>query len=108
MPRFSFTIRLIRLDGTRIACAKPLMLISSSFMSSSRILPGWIGGSFSTLVVVRDFDIGWTLRSPFEADFILIIDPDAELALAFAAQRFPSVPAKRPQIFQGCRGVKPD
>jgi hypothetical protein len=40
MPRFPFTIGLMRFAGTRIACAKPLMLICSSFRSSSRILPG--------------------------------------------------------------------
>jgi hypothetical protein len=59
-------------------------------------------------VVVRDFDIGWSLGFPFEADSILIVDPDAELAFPIANQGFHSVPAERSQIFQGCRGVKPD
>jgi hypothetical protein len=64
----------MRFAGTRIARASPLMLISSSFMSSSRILPGWIGGSlFPPLVVVGDFDIGRAFRFPVEADSILVV-----------------------------------
>jgi hypothetical protein len=43
IPRFSLTIRLMRFAGTRIARASLLMLISSSFRSPSRILPGWSG-----------------------------------------------------------------
>src|SRR5271157_1532388 len=99
----------MRFAGTRIACANPLMLIPSSCMSSNRILPGWIGGSFfPPLVVVGDFDIGRSFRFPVEADSILVVDPNAELALAAAAQRFQPVPAKCPQVLQGSRGVQPD
>src|SRR5271165_3060201 len=99
----------MRLAGTRIACASPLMLISSSFMSSRRILPGWIGGSFfPPLVVVGDFDIGRSFRFPVEADSILVVDPNTELPLAGADRRLQPVPAKCPQILQRRRGVQPD
>src|ERR1035437_683281 len=109
IPPFPFSIRLMRFAGTRIACANPLILIPSSFMSSSRILPGWIGGSFfPPLVVVGDFDIGRSFRFPVEADSILVVDPNAEPALAAAAQRFQSVPAKCPQVLHRGRGVQPD
>ena len=85
------------------------MLISSSFMSSSKILPGWIGGNFfPPLVVVRDFDIGRSFRFPMEADSILVIDTNTELALAAAAQRFKPIAAKRPKVLQRSRGVQPD
>ena len=30
--------------------------------------------------MIRDFDISWSLGFPFEADSIMIVDPDAELA----------------------------
>jgi len=38
----------------------------------------------------------------------LVIDPNAELAFTAAAQRFQAIAAKRPQVFQGSRGVEPD
>src|SRR5271170_4733562 len=99
----------MRLAGTRIACASPLMLISSSFMSSSRILPGWIGGTFfPPLVVVGDFDIGRSFRFPVEADSILVVDSNTELPFAATAQRFEPIAAQRPQVFQRGRGVRPD
>src|ERR1700722_16726447 len=99
----------MRFAGTRIACASPLMLISSSLISSSRILPGWIGGSFfPRLVVVGDFDIDRSFRFPVEADSILVVDPNAELPLAVADQRFEQIAAKRPKVLQRSRGVQPD
>src|SRR5664279_2474654 len=99
----------MRFAGARIACARPLMLISSSFMSSSRILPGWMGGSFfPPLVVAGDFDIGRSFRFPVEADSILVVDPNAELPLAAAAQRFEPIAAKRPKVVERGRGVQPD
>jgi hypothetical protein len=52
-------------------------------------------------VVIDDFDIGWSFRFPFEADSKLVIDPNAELAFAAAAQRFQPVAAKRAQVFEG-------
>src|ERR1017187_8229696 len=105
MPRFSFTIRLIRFAGTRIAFARPLMLICSSFRSSSRILPGGIGGSLS-LVVIGNFDIGWSLRFPSETDSKLVVDPNAELAFAAAAQCFQTVASECSEVFQGGCGVE--
>src|SRR5260370_3641408 len=99
----------MRFAGTRIACASPLMLISSSFMSSSRILPGWIGGSFfPPLVVIGDFDIGRSFRFPVEADSILVVDPNAELAFAASAQGFKPIAAKRPKVLQRSGGIEPD
>jgi hypothetical protein len=50
-------------------------------------------------VVVGDFDIGRSFRFPVEADSILVIDPNAEPALAAAAQRFEPIGAQRPQVF---------
>src|SRR5579863_8919467 len=108
MPRFSFTIRLIRFAGTRIACASPLMLISSSRMSSRRILPGWIGGNFlPCLVVVGDFDIGRSFRFPVKADSISIVDPGAELPRAVAAQSFKAVSDGRWRAATS-RGFRPE
>jgi hypothetical protein len=46
--------------------------------------------------------------SQFEADSILVVDPNVELALAAAAQRFEPIAAQRPEVLQrGCR-VQPD
>jgi hypothetical protein len=59
-------------------------------------------------VVVGDFDIGRPFRFPVEANSILIVDPNAELAFAVTPQRFQPVAAKRSQIFEGSRGVEPD
>jgi hypothetical protein len=74
-----------------------------------QILPGWIGGSFlPPLVVVRDFDVGRSLRFPMETDSILVVDTNAELALAAAAQRFRPIAAKRPKVLRRSRGVQPD
>src|SRR5438309_2084597 len=76
IARWPLTIRLMRPGGTRIARASALILIPSSFRSSSRMVPGWIGAS---LVIVRDFDIGWSFLFPGEANPILIIDANAVL-----------------------------
>jgi len=59
-------------------------------------------------VVVGDFDIGRSFSFPFEADSILVVDPNAELAFAAAPQRFKPVAAKRSQVVQGSRGVEAD
>jgi hypothetical protein len=59
-------------------------------------------------VVIGDFDISRSFRFAFEADSKLVVDPNAALALATAAQRFQPVPAECPQVFKASRGVKPD
>jgi hypothetical protein len=57
-------------------------------------------------MVVDDFHVvGFTLP-PHEADAILIIDPDAVLALALAVQRLQPVSGRHPQIIQRHRGMQ--
>jgi len=104
MPRFPLTIWLTRLGGTPIARAKPLMLTPQACRSSSRISPGWIGGSFF-LVIIDDFDSGRPFLFPPAANSVLIVDPDAVLAVPVSAQRFEAIAAEYPQIAQRTTGA---
>lgn len=82
-----------------MACASPLILISSSFMSSSKILPEWITGIFvPSSVVVSDFDIGISFRFPLGADSSLVINSDAVrmLLVRVVAEHAPPFDVKVP------------
>ena len=59
-------------------------------------------------VVVGDFDIGRSFRSPFEADAVLVVDSNVELAFAVPAQRFQPVAPMYPKVVEGCGGVQPN
>jgi len=57
-------------------------------------------------MVVDDFHVVGVALPPHEADAILIIDPDAVLALALAVQRFQPVSGRHTQIIQRHGGVQ--
>ena len=57
-------------------------------------------------MVVDDFHSVGVALPPHEANAILIIDPDAVLALAFAVQRLQPVSGRYPQIIQRHRGMQ--
>src|SRR5271165_6757050 len=101
----------IRFAGTSSRRASSLALTPTSFSSSARISPGWMGGldiGFTLLVVVDDLDIRRSRRprGPFEADPPLHVDADAELSLAVAVQRLEAVARQGPQIFEAGGGVE--
>src|SRR6478609_9481390 len=91
MPRFPWTISLMRRGGTSIAfairyCEIPI----GSRNSVNRISPGWVGAKsaigFSCLVVVNKLDVAGTAGTPGEADPPLVVDADAVLAGADSTQ----------------------
>jgi hypothetical protein len=57
-------------------------------------------------MVVDDFHSVGVALPPHEANAILIIDPDAVLALAFAVQRLQPVSGRHAQIIQRHRGMQ--
>jgi hypothetical protein len=57
-------------------------------------------------MVVDDFHVEGVALPPHEADAILIIDPDAVLALALALQRLQPVSGRHAQIIQRHRGMQ--
>ena len=89
-----------------MARARPLILTLSSFRSSSRILPGCIGGSFTTLVVVDDFDIVCSLLFPLETNSELVVDPDTMLPGPIARKSLQTITPKRRQIRQRLRRIQ--
>jgi hypothetical protein len=58
------------------------------------------------LVVIGDFNVVRTRRVPGEADPPLIVDSDAVLPAAIAAQLFEPVAGRNPQIIEGLGGVE--
>jgi hypothetical protein len=54
-------------------------------------------------VIVNDFDVLGSLWGPAEADAPLIVDANAELALALAFQGFKPIARWRAQELQRCR-----
>src|SRR5262249_13659230 len=58
------------------------------------------------LVVVDDFDIGWTLLRPDKADAPLIVDADRMLPAAIPCQRFEAGAGRRAQIRKDARVVE--
>jgi len=62
----------------------------------------------SPLMVVGDFDIEWPIAIlwPFEADPPLLIDSNAELTFAIAAQRFKTIAGQQHQILSSHRDLE--
>jgi hypothetical protein len=56
-------------------------------------------------MVVDDFHVAGVALQPQEADAILIIDPDAVMALALAVQRLQPVSGRHAQIIERHRGM---
>src|SRR6266404_1905214 len=104
MPRRSAMIACTRVTGTPMSLASRYAVRPSGFMNSSRnCSPGWIGGRsrmFSPPVVVDDFDALSTSISPNEAEAPLIVDPNAILTRAAAAQRLQPISGRSGQIAQ--------
>jgi len=57
-------------------------------------------------VIVDDFHLDGAIRGPHEADAELIVDSDAVLALALAAQRLQPITGRRPEVAQFDRAVQ--
>jgi hypothetical protein len=51
-------------------------------------------------MVVNDFDLGWPNLSPDKTDTILVVDPDAVLALPILLEGFQSVGRGNPEVMQ--------
>src|SRR5260221_354180 len=113
IDRFPWMMVVIRLAGTLSRSARALAEMPDSFRISVRCSPGWIGASFLVRMVlspvsmiIDHFDIVGVSLSPLEADPVLIVDPDAVLALAVAGQLFKMM-SRNPQIGQRRGGVQP-
>src|SRR4051794_21052335 len=107
--RSPFTMAPIRVAGTRKEIDSALIDISRGLRNSSfSTSPGWAVTRLDVamaLVVVDDFDIGRSFRSPGETDAPLVIDPDGVLPPTVAGQRFEPVCWWRPQVM-GWRKIK--
>src|SRR5215471_18996033 len=101
----------MRVAGTRSAMASAFTDMSSGRRNSSRMIsPGWVVTRFGAailadLVVVDDFDMGWTLLGPGETDPPLIVDADRMLTFTVACERFEPVARRGAQVIKLARGV---
>src|SRR5690606_21376357 len=81
-----------------------------SMKSCSRTSPGWIGGSRLAMgvssVIVDDLDVGGFHALPAKAHAELVVDADAVLALAVAAQCFKAIARRDAQVVQASSPVK--
>jgi hypothetical protein len=57
-------------------------------------------------VVVGELDLSRAFRSPYEADPVLIIHPDAVLPTAVALEGFKAVRRRYPEVVQGRRSIQ--
>src|SRR5260370_42317589 len=71
---------------------------------SLRISPGWTGASLA--VVLRDFGISGMSFVKGEANAVLVVDPDAVLPFAVAAQHFQAIARQDKPISDGLPGVQ--
>src|SRR3546814_3403259 len=78
-----------------------------SMKSCSRISPGWMGGSRLAMevssVVVDDLDIGGLRALPAKTHAELVVDANAVLTLAVAAQCFKAVARRDTQVVEASR-----
>jgi hypothetical protein len=51
-------------------------------------------------MVVNDLDLRWPNLSPGETDSVLVIDPNAALALAIPLEGFQSIGRRNPEVLQ--------
>jgi hypothetical protein len=97
MARFLFTSSLIRISGTANALARAYWLMPRGSRKSWRSTsPGWVGGksamaSLRSSVVIDDLHVERVAVPPDEAEPPLVVDADAVLASAIAAERFEPV-----------------
>src|SRR5580658_9842698 len=108
MSRVPLTMACIRLLGTPIARARRFWLMPISFRNSSlSILPGWglrscvMSASFASLepsMVVDDFDLMGVMLDPAETQAPLVVDADAHLPGACAAERLEPIAGRVPQV----------
>src|SRR3546814_8551045 len=81
-----------------------------SMKSCSRISPGWMGGSRLAMevssVVVDDLDIGGLRALPAKTHAELVVDANAVLTLAVAAQCFKAVARRDTQVVEASRPVE--
>src|SRR3546814_9140358 len=81
-----------------------------SMKSCSRISPGWMGGSRLAMevssVVVDDLDIGGLRALPAKTHAELVVDANAVLTLAVAAQCFKAVARRDTQVVEHSRPVE--
>lgn len=57
-------------------------------------------------MVVNDLDLFRLVFGPNKADPVLIVDPDAVLAMAIARQALQSVPWRNAKIFEALSGIE--
>src|SRR3546814_8265332 len=81
-----------------------------SMKSCSRISPGWMGGSRLAMevssVVVDDLDIGGLRALPAKTHAELVVEANAVLTLAVAAQCFKAVARRDKQVVEASRPVE--
>src|SRR5690242_2595746 len=109
-------MRSTRVRGTSMALASAPDDRPSGMRNSSRkISPGWSGGSrlgcrltmgCSGLVVIDDFDVGWSFGCPVKADAELVVDAYRILPFAIAAERFQTIGRRHPKVAQVGRGIE--
>src|SRR4051812_23936000 len=86
--------------------------------SSRRISPGWvgsrgvgtrtIGASLAAIssMVVHDFDVVRLVLGPDEADPVLVVDPNAVLALSIAGEGLEAFAGRDPEIGEALGGIE--
>ena len=104
IARLPFTMALMRLSGTSMACANRYWLIPIGLRnSSSNTSPG---GTSSKSVVVNDFNVFWSSFRPDEAEPELVVDADAVLAMAVSQERLQAIAWWDLQIVEAFSGIK--
>ena len=110
IPLLPCTISLIRRGGTSIAlailyCEMPI----GSRNSVNRISPGWVGAKSAIGFLLssgsRRAGRGRRRSAPGEADPPLVVDADAVLAGAVAAQLLQPVAWRHPQVVDALSGI---
>src|ERR1700676_243946 len=111
MALVPFKICVTRLVGTSSLRASSAALIWSACSSSARCSPGWIAVTAIKvlLVIVDNLDVRRTRRAvrPLETDSPLIVNANAELALAVADQSFKAIPGQYGKVSQGHGRLQP-
>jgi hypothetical protein len=54
----------------------------------------------SASMIVDDFDLRWAVIGPNEADPVLVVDPDAPLALTISSEGLQPVSGRDPELFE--------
>jgi hypothetical protein len=104
IARLPFTMALMRLSGTSMACANRYWLLPIGLRnSSSNTSPG---GTSSKSVVVNDFNVFWSSFRPDEAEPELVVDADAVLAMAVSAKRLQAIAWWDLEIVEASGGIK--